>query len=464
MTKHLLQQQHKTPGPSDISEIRHCSIVWFRLDLRVTDHQPLTIACQRGEPVVAIYVYDNHLFRHTSHYHFPNTSVHRLTFIKQSVENVQTHLLTMGIPIYIGLGDTAEEFVKLKKCLLAHQFQANHIFYGYEDGQIEQDIVRNCIDHPELQDWQWHAFRNGDLFAEHQHPPLAQCPQLFTNFRVTMEQGNYPPSPLPIPPYSQSLSAHLIPFIHPLQQHPQLSPLYRENSENKSTECMIWQGGSDAGRKRLDDYLFVTDFVSRYKITRNGLQSPNDSSRLSAWLAQGCISPREVYRELKRYEQLRIRNESTYWLFFELVWREFFRLQHRKWGNRLFQRMGIQRRHKEWQSDEGKIEAWLTGKTGYPLVDASMRELVATGYTSNRARQNAASFLTQTWHIDWLLGAEWYESQLIDYDSASNYGNWQYLAGVGNDARKDRVFDVDKQAKLYDPDGKYVHYWLHNKN
>jgi deoxyribodipyrimidine photo-lyase len=96
------------------------------------------------------------------------------------------------------------------------------------------------------------------------------------------------------------------------------------------------------------------------------------------------------------------------------------------------------------------------------LVDAAMRELLATGYTSNRSRQIVASFFTKNLGLDWRLGAEWFESQLVDYEVGSNYGNWQYAAGVGNDAREFRLFNLKKQAQQYDPDGKFVKYWLPN--
>ncbi len=98
--------------------------------------------------------------------------------------------------------------------------------------------------------------------------------------------------------------------------------------------------------------------------------------------------------------------------------------------------------------------------TGFPLVDANMRELTATGFMSNRGRQNVASFLTKNLGINWQMGAEWFESLLIDYDVCSNWGNWNYTAGVGNDARGFRYFNIKKQSKDYDPQGKYVKHWL----
>ena len=113
-----------------------------------------------------------------------------------------------------------------------------------------------------------------------------------------------------------------------------------------------------------------------------------------------------------------------------------------------------------WQEDWQRFELWREGKTGYPLVDANMRELSATGFMSNRGRQNVASFLTKNLGINWIMGAEWFESLLIDYDVCSNWGNWNYTAGVGNDARGFRYFNITKQTKDYDPKGDYLRHWL----
>jgi deoxyribodipyrimidine photo-lyase len=126
---------------------------------------------------------------------------------------------------------------------------------------------------------------------------------------------------------------------------------------------------------------------------------------------------------------------------------------------------GIQRLRLRWRGLDdadahADFERWTSGTTGFPLVDASMRELSATGFMSNRGRQNVASFLTKNLRIDWRAGAEWFESVLIDYDVASNWGNWLYAAGVGTDGRGFRVFNIHKQAMDYDPSGDYVRHWL----
>jgi deoxyribodipyrimidine photo-lyase len=163
---------------------------------------------------------------------------------------------------------------------------------------------------------------------------------------------------------------------------------------------------------------------------------------------------------VQEYEQQRVQNDSTYWLIFELRWRDYFRFICAKHGNQIFRQSGLQGFVIDWKEDWERFELWQKGQTGFPLVDANMREIAATGFMSNRGRQNVASFLTKNLGINWQMGAEWFESLLIDYDVCSNWGNWNYVAGVGNDARGFRYFNIPKQSKTYDPTGEYLKHWL----
>jgi deoxyribodipyrimidine photo-lyase len=134
-------------------------------------------------------------------------------------------------------------------------------------------------------------------------------------------------------------------------------------------------------------------------------------------------------------------------------------------GDAIFRAAGVHGIPVPWRrlghpDTDADFQRWCDGRTGFPLVDASMRELAASGWMSNRGRQNVVSFLTKNLGIDWRAGAEWFESQLVDYDVASNWGNWTYGAGVGNDARGFRFFNLHKQAAEYDPSGAYVRHWL----
>lgn len=217
-------------------------------------------------------------------------------------------------------------------------------------------------------------------------------------------------------------------------------------------------GGERAAHERVNDYFFKRRLVSRYKQTRNGLIGEAYSTKFSSYLAMGCISPQSVYAYLRNYEQSIEKNEDTYWVFFELLWRDYFKYLSLKHGDRIFKLGGIKNRDYPWQQNKQAFKDWVNGHTKDRFVNAIMRELRQTGYTSNRGRQNAASYWAKTLKQDWRIGAAYFQIQLIDYDVHSNWGNWNYVSGVGNDPR-DRVFNTELQAERYDPNQRYQQLW-----
>lgn len=250
-----------------------------------------------------------------------------------------------------------------------------------------------------------------------------------------------------------------------------------------------FRGGEQQAWERLQ-YLIKSNAMSKYKDTRNGLIGLDFSTKLSAYLALGCITARQIHRQLIELEEGlnedfkhakgygEGESEGTASMRFELLWRDYMHLCTAKFGTNLFKLEGFRQQqdyHKTWLAPEdgngphvspskgvaGMLKRFLEGTTGMGFIDASQRELYHTGYTSNRARQNVASFLTKHLQIDWRYGAEWYECMLVDYDVSSNWANWQYVAGVGNDPRGDaRIFNPVKQAFDYDADGTFVKMWM----
>ena len=241
---------------------------------------------------------------------------------------------------------------------------------------------------------------------------------------------------------------------------PQLPDLGLAAPKFDQRAVLSFKGGETAGLARLNNYIWSQNCLKDYKQTRNGMLGADYSSKFSPWLALGCLSPRFIYEQVKEYEAQRVKNDSTYWLVFELLWRDFFRFICVKHGNHIFRQSGLQGIKLTWKEDWERFKLWQEGLTGFPLVDANMRELAATGFMSNRGRQNVASFLTKNLGINWQMGAEWFASLLIDYDVCSNWGNWNYTAGVGNDARGFRYFNIPKQSRDYDPKGEYIRHWL----
>jgi deoxyribodipyrimidine photo-lyase len=164
-------------------------------------------------------------------------------------------------------------------------------------------------------------------------------------------------------------------------------------------------------------------------------------------------------QELRQFESEQGANEGSYWLWFELLWRDYFRVLHLKYGKQLYGAGGLNQSEKPIHNPRG-FEHWCSGMTGESIVDAGMRELKATGYLSNRLRQVVASYLIYDLHSDWCAGAAWFESKLLDYDVYSNQGNWLYIAGRGTDPRGGRRFNPQKQAQDHDANGSYRALWL----
>jgi deoxyribodipyrimidine photo-lyase len=286
---------------------------------------------------------------------------------------------------------------------------------------------------------------------------IKDIPDVFTNFRKKTEKDAVIRAAFQQP---TSITSPEIPTLI----LPTLSDLGLEYKLTDERAAIQFKGGESEAQKRLNHYFFETKSISNYKETRNGMVGANYSSKFSAWLALGCISPRFIYLELKKYESQFGANESTYWLVFELLWRDYFRFMMKKHQNKIFLKSGIQNKDLSINKFDSKLlEDWINGQTGVDFVDANMIELKLTGFMSNRGRQNVASYFCNDLKLDWRYGASYFEQQLIDYDVCSNWGNWAYLAGVGNDPRGNRYFNIEKQASDYDKNKIFRDLWLNIK-
>ena len=217
-------------------------------------------------------------------------------------------------------------------------------------------------------------------------------------------------------------------------------------------------GGARNGKEHLNAY-FETEAASTYKETRNELSGNFFSTGFSPWLAQGCLSPMQIFSKLQNFERANGANESTRWILFELMWREFFRWHAKHHRQGLFEFSGINGRRPLTSFYRERFLSWRNGNTPWPIVNACMNELRETGALSNRGRQIVASALVNELGLDWRCGAGYFEEALLDYDQCSNWGNWQYIAGVGSDPKGGRHFNLDKQAELWDADNSYRRRW-----
>jgi deoxyribodipyrimidine photo-lyase len=428
------------------------SIVWLRNDLRLHDHEPLVRALERRpDRLAVVYCVDPRHFGRTREYVFPKTGPFRARFLLESLADLRVRLRSLGNDLIILRGKPEEVLPRL-----AESIGADSIHYLEEATDEELRVEQSVRAAAERASVACHGYWGATLFHRDDLPfDVSELPPVFTQFRVRCEKDARIRPPLATPP-----SMPPSPEAAVSGEVPTLSELGLSDPTDDPRAVLPFRGGESAALDRLDAYFWRNDRLKEYKQTRNGLLGGDYSSKFSPWLALGCLSPRFAAAEVARYEQKRVRNDSTYWLVFELMWRDYFRFLALKVGASLFSRQGPRHVRRSWTSDPERLQAWIEGRTGIPFVDANMRELLLTGFQSNRGRQNVASFLAKNLGIDWRAGAEWFESQLIDYDVCSNWGNWSYVAGVGNDPRQDRYFHVIKQARDYDPDGGYVKTWI----
>ncbi len=428
------------------------AIVWFRQDLRLHDNEALTDALRCTQEVIPVYVFDERQFLGETRFGFPKTGKFRAKFILESVRDLRNRLRQKGSELIVRFGKPEEEIFRI-----ARQARTSWVFCNRERTREEVE-VQDALEKNLWSVGQEIRYSRGKmLYYTSDLPfPVTHTPDVFTQFRKEVERYVPVREPLPepeeIPFYSGAIDCGELPG---------LSDLGQEEFEPDPRAVLEFRGGETEGLQRLKHYIWEAQHVKTYKETRNGLIGEGYSTKFSPWLAQGCLSPKMIYHEVKKYESVYGGNKSTYWVFFELLWRDFFRLMAKKYENRIFLRGGTKGEDDPaWRNDRKLLRKWVDGNTGVPFIDANMREIANTGFMSNRGRQNVASFLVKDLKVNWQMGAEYFESVLIDYDVASNYGNWNYVAGVGSDPRENRYFNLLSQARRYDPDGAYVKLWI----
>jgi len=420
------------------------ALYWFRNDLRLGDNPALSDACAQAKQLVLLYVVPEGE-RHATRWGFERSGPHRRQFRDQALAGLARALSLQDRELLIASGDPVATVTRLAREIGAVDVFCEAIAAPEE---LAETAALRTAGFQVHQRWQSSLVEPADLpFA------IEQMPRVFTRFREILETAGIsprspcsPPSAVPqgVPTALARCSTMDPPIALPVAaSFPFLKPEF--------------DGSEQAAMAHLERY-FESSAPRDYKQTRNGLSGVDYSTKFSPWLAIGAVSARAVYAALRAHESRLGRNDSTYWIWFELLWRDFFRFASLQHGARLFRARGLSSlpppRH-----DPAAFRQWCCGNTGHTLVDAGMRELAATGYLSNRLRQVVASYLVHELDCDWRAGAAWFESRLIDFDVYSNQGNWLYLAGRGADPRQGRRFNPDKQAKSYDPHGTYRSLW-----
>jgi deoxyribodipyrimidine photo-lyase len=398
------------------------ALVLFTRDLRVHDNPALTAAVEEARRIVPLFVFDDTILQ--SAFACPN----RVSFLVDSVHDLDKSLKARGAGLVVRRGDVVTETMRLVRQCNATALHIGADYSSYARRR-EQRLAKAC------KSMRCKLTSHEGLTIV---PPGAVTPQGADHFRVFTPYWRRwrelpPRAPAPTPRRLSGLPkirTGVIPKADRLvrgRRSPELAP-----------------GGETPGRKLMQRWLRTS--IEDYERAGDNL-AEDRTSRLSAYLRFGCISA----LELMNAAESRPGNEP---FVRQLCWRDFFHQVLAAFEE--LPRRDYRPRGDRWSRSTRLLEAWKLGRTGYPIVDAGMRQLAEEGFMHNRARLITASFLTKTLYLDWRAGADHYWQLLADGDIANNAGNWQWVAGTGNDTRPNRVLNPLRQAKRYDPEGDYV--------
>jgi deoxyribodipyrimidine photo-lyase len=403
-----------------------CTIVLFTRDLRVHDHPALWQAARTSDHVVPLFVFDDALLG--SDYATPN----RVRFLLESLADLDRSLRALGGRLVVRRGDPVREVVAV-----AREAGAQRVFASGDVSAFARRRQRRLALACTESGLEWRVFPGVTVV-----PPEALRPASADHFRVFTPYWNRWRS-RPLRVLAPTPGRLNVPSAVALGVLPGRSTLVRGTTAPDAIE-----GGESAGRARLE--AWGRSGVEHYAERHDAL-AVDGTSHLSAYLHFGCLSPVEVA------SRCRARDHGEAFLR-QLCWRDFHHQVTAAFPS--IAREDYRPRGDRWQDDDELLAAWKAGRTGYPLVDAGMRQLMAEGFMPNRARLVTASFLVKDLGLDWRAGARHFLDLLVDGDIANNSGNWQWVAGTGNDPRPHRLFNPVRQAERFDPDGAYVRRWV----
>lgn len=405
---------HANPGPA---------IVWFRRDLRLEDNTALSHALKSGDPVMPVFIFDKNILDKLG-----DRTDRRVAFIHQEVSKIKTELeQKYGSTLHVFHSTPENVFKTLIRTTRPSAVYANEDYEPYarqRDATIGELLEQSGIP--------FHLLKDHVIFAKDEIVKSDGTP--YTVFT----------------PYSKQWLAKLTEESLALHNISLRSPVFIQ-SKPVPLPSLADLGFMMHDHIEWPPMQVTSSLLKRYSEFRD-IPAANGTSHLGMHLRFGTISIRQLARQAKA--------QSAVFLN-ELIWREFF--QQILWHfphvvDRCFR---PQYEHIQWRNDESEFEAWCQGKTGYPMVDAGIRELNATGFMHNRVRMVVASFLTKHLLIDWRWGEAYFAEKLLDFELASNNGNWQWAAGTGCDAAPYfRIFNPSEQARKFDPDGKYIRAWI----
>ena len=406
-----------------MKNLKPITVFWFRRDLRLHDNHGLFEALKNSNEVLPVFIFDKTILNKLS-----VKKDKRVSFIHQTIKKINDELLKVGSSLMVLNDEPIIAFKTISESFTIKDIFANH---DYEPYAIDRDL--------KIKEWlkakniSFHTFKDQVIFEKGEvMKPDGNPYTIFTPYSKIWKRKLAEEKIKPFA--SENLLSNLIktkPF-----HFPTLHEIGFENSEDEFSPIII-----------------DSNLINNYHLTRN-LPAVNGTSKLSIHLRFGTVSVRKLAKvALELNEQ---------WLN-ELIWREFFMmiLFHFPYVvNKSFKK---KYENIKWRNNETEFKKWCDGETGYPIVDAGMRELNQTGLMHNRVRMVVASFLTKHLLIDWLWGEAYFAEKLLDYELSSNNGNWQWAAGCGCDAAPYfRIFNPSEQTKKFDTDMLYIKKWINN--
>ena len=403
------------------------TIVWFRSDLRINDHPALSAAAEAGE-VIPVFILNAELLKGR------HSSSNRNRFLLECLEDLQTSLRKLSSDLIIRDGDPAATLLQLVKQTGAEQVFCTVDYTPFSinrDKKVKDTLAQEGI-----------ALRlfPGRLAVDKFdaiRTKTGNVHKVFTPFWKNWVQIDR--RPLAKPPAKlnsvKDVSSMGLPALPDITNKDNLSP-------------KVWQGGEAAARQRLKLWLDegVEDYPTQHHLLREG-----NTSQLSPYLHLGCLSVREIEDMLPDTKGARSWHR-------QLAWREFYHYILFNFPSNAKQEFQQKYQQLKWGNDKKLLTSWEKGQTGYPIVDAAMRQLNLTGWMHNRGRLIVGSFLTKDLWLDWRLGEAYFMKMLVDGDDANNNGNWQWITSVGVDPAPvyRRLYNPTLQAQKFDPDGSYV--------
>jgi deoxyribodipyrimidine photo-lyase len=390
------------------------SLVWFKNDLRLHDNEMLCNAIANSDAVICCYCVEPNLFKKLN-LGFRKADINRFKFLEQAVldlqkrlEEINGHLIIKQKGALIDIPEMVEKY-EITSIYAESEYASEEINL---QNQLKLKLPKTNFNFS----WGKTLYHKDDIPFE-----ISAIPLTSKAYRIPTSKESKPRETFKAP-----VNVNSYPDI-PSNHFPSYKKFGFDDESYKKSNPFL-KGGESEALKRLEYYFTESELLTSYRWTRNKSLGLDYSSKFSPYLALGCISPRFIYEKVKEYEINIKKNQSTWWLVFELVWRDYFTFKGMRFRNEIFKTKGFKNKDVNWGNNKNYFEKWKTGTTGIPFIDAHIRQLNETGYMSNRGRVNCASYLIHDLKINWTRGAAYFESQLIDYDVSANWLNWHVQA------------------------------------